>query len=233
MSDPENLNPYEAPPTVEVPEVRLGEDSEFLISAREILCRESVELPRVCVQTGETEGLVQRKEKFQSFDLKVVGFAILLAVGVLLFAGSMGTSELILLFGLMIAARVLMSRRSTSRLLGIAIVSVTWYVSEEYLQKCQRQQWIVRGAIAVTTFLIGFAIAASNVLPGSNRLMPGLYGGILFGGVSGFVSLMLKSEKKIRYSGRRRFGPHKGLYSLVGHSRVFTETVERIAHGGF
>ncbi len=61
-SDPDSFNPYQPPAVQEVPEPLFGEDTEFLISCREILCRENVTLPRKCIHTGDTGELEKRRK---------------------------------------------------------------------------------------------------------------------------------------------------------------------------
>ena len=66
MSTSESFNPYMAPETQEYKEVTLGDDAEFLISQREILCRETVHLPKICIRTGRADNLIERSRTFQS-----------------------------------------------------------------------------------------------------------------------------------------------------------------------
>lgn len=66
MSTSESFNPYTATETQEYKEVTLGDDAEFLISQREIQCRETVYLPKICLHTGRADNLIERSRTFHS-----------------------------------------------------------------------------------------------------------------------------------------------------------------------
>ena len=112
-------------------------------------------------------------------------------------------------------------------------IEATWYVDQQYLRRCRWQKWAVRGSIAGIMFLLGFALGYDFAAIGDNAPLQGLLLGTAVGLASAGISLGLQMERRLRYSGKRRRGPHKGLYALTGHSPKFTETVERMIHGGF
>ncbi len=230
MNVPESFNPYQAPEVQEQDEVRLGEDSEFLISEREILCRETVKLPKICIHTGEPADL-QRQATFRSPQIPLVVFIILIPF---LLAGVAGGSEMILLAIAGLFMFALIRRLTTWTFPGVTTIDTTWYVNSDYSQRCYRQQWMIRGVILVAAFLGGYVISYNMTPPGNPTSMrdaslTALFSAVFFGG----LSLTLRIERRLSYSRRRRTGPHKGLFALNGHSRRFAETVERIIHGGF
>jgi len=231
MTENESFNPYEAPEVQEQDDVRLDEDSEFLISTAEILCRETVSLPKVCIHTGESDNLLQRQATFHSPRIPVGAIIVLLFIVAGRFAGALEVLILIFAASILYAA---MRRFAQWKLPGITKLDVTWYVNSDYCQRCHRQQWIIRSAVVLVAFLGGFAGAHGMTTPGwptsmSDAGLTAVTSAVFFGG----LSLFLRMERRLRYSGRRRRGPHQGLFSLTGHSRRFAETVERIIHGGF
>jgi len=231
MTEPETFNPYQAPEIQEQGEVRLGEDSEFLISEREILCRETVSLPKVCIHTGESDNLLQRQATFRSLRAPVGAIFVLLYIVTSQFAEAL--EVLILIVAASILSAVL-SRYTKWKLPGVKKIDATWYVNRDYCDRCYQQQWIIRGIIILVAFLGGFAAAYGLAAPGtsismSNAGVSAVASTVFFGG----LSLFLRIERRLRYSGRRWRRPHQGLFSLTGHSSRFAETVERIIHGGF
>ena len=82
-------------------------------------------------------------------------------------------------------------------------------------------------------FAVTFGVTYNDHFVGPFRLSETLRAAAMFGGVTGILSMFLHVERRLTFSGTRRRGPHKGLFSLTGHSRRFTETIERIIHGGF
>lgn len=224
-------NPYQAPQTHEYQEPTLSEDSEFLISFGEILCRETVELPKVCVQTGATADLVQRQKTFLVPRYRISGLTIAVAVIAMIvvtvrfgFGFSLG-----IVFSVLAASVVIGSlyRRSMVQ------VSVTWYVGNDYLRRCRKQERLIRCMILLMTTGFGILVAWSNTSHYTGDLAWNVFMGLGFGLICGLPCLFLKMERPITSLGRRIRGPHKGLYSLTGHSRRFTEAVELIIQGQF
>jgi hypothetical protein len=134
MSDDESFNPYRAPENQEPQEVTLGEDAEFLISAREILCRETVHLPNVCIHTGETEDLVKRKKTFLPASRWINLF---FALGLFRKFSSVGWLEFSIL--LMVVSITSSSVISKFKLPGVVNIEATWYVDQQYLHHCRWQ----------------------------------------------------------------------------------------------
>lgn len=224
-------NPYQAPQTQEYQEPTLSDDTEFLISRGEILCRETVELPRVCIQTGTTEDLVQRQQTYRVPRYRISGPVIGAAVLLLMFVGARwGAAVLVGIVCTMLTASVLMGHVHQ---LGMVKVSATWYVASDYLRRCRRQEWWIRAFILALTSGLGILVASSGSSPGLSHMTWNVLTGLGIGLVCGIPSLFLGVERTITCSGRRNRGPHKGLYSLRGHSRQFTKAVELIIQGRF
>jgi hypothetical protein len=231
MTLPESFNPYQAPEVQEQNEIRLGEDSEFLISEREILRRETVKLPEICIHTAAANDLLERLATFRSPQIPVAAFLMLIPILAGRYAGAL---EMILLAVVGLFVPGLMRRFTKWTLPGVKTIDATWYVNRDYCRRSCRQQWIIQGIILVAAFAGGFAISYSMAPPGnpasmSDASLAALFSAVFFGG----LSLFLRIERRLRYSGRRWRRPHSGLFSLTGHSNRFAKSVERIIHSGF
>ena len=235
MNESGSFNPYQAPATQEYEDVVLSEEAEFLISGREILCRESVNLPKVCIHTGQTKNLQQRQETFLSARVLFAGVGGLIvpaAVLILLFSGRIGWG-LILIIGLMFWGAALLPLAGRLGFPGTVSIRATWYVSDEYLRRCRQTAWFIRLAIVVIMFLFGFLLGYQTSMAASGATGTGLRTAGFLAGICGVISLTLRTERRIRLAGRRRRGPHRDLFALTGHSRRFSEAVDRINHGAF
>ena len=217
----------------ELEDVTLSDDAEFLISSREILCRESVSLPKVCIHTGQTENLQQREATFHSAGMIVAGLFLPVVVLIVLFTGDLIGGSWLGMIVLAICGTALLPVLARLKVPGIVSIKATWHVSDEYLRRCRWQQWCIRGVIVAVMFSVGFAVGYDTTAAAASPIITGLQTGSALGGICGIISLALRMERRIRYSSRRRRGLHKGLFALTGHSRRFTESVERIIHGGF
>ncbi len=227
MSDAEN--PYQAPEAQEPEEIILTDDTEFLISGREILCRDVVTLPRVCIARGTSEDLEERQRSLRTTTVSFL--LVVLPFIVLLFVFPAAVCPALVIFSLLWA--LVMQLPGSIKIPGTATTTVTWYVSRAYRQRCRMIQWIVRGTIFVATFSAGAFVAYVESTVRENALTNALLAGLATGGVAGLLSLALKMERTFRCTGTRWRGPYKGLFVLTGHSRQFSETVERMIHSGF
>ena len=226
MSDPATDNPYQAP-TIHAPQSPVfGEDTEFLISPREILIRESVDLPKVCISSGETEDLIKRTRTFHSWSLSGGAVFVVTAIVVIvllvkileLTQGPLEYFPAISLLTVVFLPRVLTSLFST--IPGVTAMKVNWYVGQSYHRRCRIINWIVR-------FSGPASIAVSRMV-----LSPGyVTQSILF--LVAILCLFCNVERTLRYQGPRYFGIYKGLHVLTGHGRKFANAVEQIIHRGF
>lgn len=100
-------NPFQAPLASEPQELRLEEQEAFRTTPREILCREQVELPKICIFLGDTDDVAPRTKLLRTLSARTVleiigaaaamfllplcisglGFSIPAVVSILLFAG--------------------------------------------------------------------------------------------------------------------------------------------------
>lgn len=227
----ESANPYQAPHSEEYEEPTLSDDAEFLISAGEILCRETVELPKVCIHTGLTEELVERQQTFHTNRIRLFVPLLILGVILILMSGTAGSVELFFLF--VVISLLVTPVCSRLGVPGFVRVSATWYVAQRYLRRCQWEAWIIRGIIFVVTAVLGLAVSHATIRPAAGNTLERVLYGLIPAAVCTAISLFLNVEKRIRCSGIRMRGRHRGLVSLTGHGRRFTEAVERMIHGGF
>ncbi len=233
MNSSESFNPFQAPETQDQ-EVTLGDDAEFLISAGEILCRETVDLPKVCIHTGETEDLVERNKTFQSANFWLAAVAaICLYLGFSFLDSSLVIGLIAVVFLVALIGTAMLPTLAKAGIPGVVTIETTWYVNTRYQHHCRRMRWVIRGILTGIMFFVGFAVGHGNAMLTDNAVLQGMQLGILTGGITGMAGLGLRIERRLRFSGKRWRGPHKGLYALTGHSRKFTETVERMIHGGF
>ena len=226
MSDAStDFNPFQAPVAGAPEKRKLGEDDEFLISRREILCRETVKLPMVCIRYGETEDLEQRKKTLRTLSamgaftlvITVIAFLILIAAvtsGDLPFSSTaFGKLFYLVVFILAVPATFWVFRRY-----GCNIVEASWYVGPRYRRMILWEKRIGRAIVVVVAVAggIGTARASGSVIPLVGLLLLVLLLGSFF---DPNISLQLV--------GRRR-----GAFVVRGHSKKFYQSVQRIS-GGF
>lgn len=154
-----SFNPYEAP---EAPtsEAGLAPDTEFLINHNVIAGIGKINLPKICVLSGEKEGLVARSARLRwCSQLIVVPRNIMCAISLITMAsgvfslsrtvpGAPGVivfslTQLAVTFGIVAVAAVLIPLSILFR----KTVEVSWYVSE----KIVRRQKIRLGIILLLT----------------------------------------------------------------------------------
>ena len=238
MSTSESFNPYQAPESQELGEVRLGADAEFLISNREILCRESVSLPTVCLHTGAADDLVERSRTFHSTAARLAAALLVGVIAVVFFMNSLVGEQAILAVPVIIIGLILLLPLLLKlKVPGLIAVKARWYVNKNYAQRCLWRKRAICIAIPPVLFAVTFGAVYSEDYLQPTALSHSLGAGTFGGGIGIVLSLIamlfFRVERVLRYSGRRRRGPQKGLFILTGHSRRFTETVERMIHGGF
>lgn len=232
MSGQATDNPYQAP-TVQSPQTPVfDEDTEFLISPREILIRESVDLPKVCISSGETADLIKRTRTFHSWSL--VGGALYAVCAIIvvmllvmvfeLTSGQLGFVPVIAVLAVIFLPRVL--TMYSSALPGVTAITVNWYVGQSYHRRCRVINWIIRisgpAAIAVSRMVLtpGHANRGATVTQSVLVLVA-------------ILCLFCNVERTLRYQGPRYFGIYRGLHVLTGQSRKFANAVEQIIHRGF
>jgi len=219
-----DFNPFQAPLFAEAEKKTLAEDDEFLVSRREILCRNTVELPLVCIRYGETEYLEKRQKKLWTLTglgacvlvLAVVSFLVLLGA---LLAGSLPYSDSpvgILFYAVALLVAV-PATLSAFRRYGCCKVDATWYVGPRYRR---RMRWERRAGRAIVFFLataVGVEIVRSG---GSVFLLIGLVG------LAVLLGSFFDPNVSLQLVGRRC-----GVFVVRGHSKAFYREVNRIING--
>ncbi|MDG1893667.1 MAG: hypothetical protein P8J37_02040 [Fuerstiella sp.] len=221
MSEPStDFNPFQAPVADAAEKQELGEDDEFLVSRREILCRDTVILPLVCIRYGETEDLEQRKKLLRmlsgtgafSLVLTVIGFLLLVGAtigGQLPFSGSSSGK----LFYLTVFIMALPATFWAFRRYGCRMVDASWYVGPRYRRMILWEKRIGRAIVFFVTAAGGVGIARES---GSWWPLVGLAGlGLL-------LSIFFDPNINLQLVGRRR-----GVFLLRGHSKSFYLQVQR------
>jgi hypothetical protein len=220
-----DFNPFQAPVSGDDRKTELGEDDEFLISRREILCRDTVELPMVCIRYGQTEDLELRKKTLRTFSamgaftfvITVIAFLILVTAvtsGDLPFSSTaFGKLFYLVVFMLAVPATFWAFRRY-----GCNTVDASWYVGPRYRRMILWEKRIGRTIVVVVAVTGGIGIARAS---GSSIPLVGLF----------LLALLLgrffDPNVSLQLVGRRR-----GAFVVRGHSKKFYHAVQRIG-GGF
>lgn len=226
MSDAStDFNPFQAPVSAAPEKKELGEDDEFLISRREILCRETVKLPMVCIRYGETEDLEQRKKTLRALSamgaftlvITVIAFLVLIAAvtsGDLPFSSSASGK----LFYLVVFITAVPATSWAFRRYGCNVVDASWYVGPRYRRMILWEKRIGRAIVVVVALTggIGTARASGSVIPLVGLLLLAL-----------FLVSFFDPNISLQLAGRRR-----GAFVVRGHSKKFYQAVQRIS-GGF
>lgn len=219
-----DFNPFQAPLFAEAEKKTLGEEDEFLVSRREILCRESLLLPMVCIRYGETEHLQQRQKILRTLTgqgafvlvLAVVAFLVFLAA---LLASSLPYSDSPV--GILSYAVVFMGAVPATfmafRRYGCCKVDATWYVGPRY---CRRILW-ERRIGRVIMFSLATAAGVGNVVAGGS-----VFSLIGLAGLAALLGKFFDPNVSLQLVGRRR-----GIFVLKGHSKAFYREVNRIGKG--
>ena len=225
MSDAStDFNPFQAPGSSAAEKRELGEDDEYLISRREILCRNTVELPMACIYYGETEDLEQRQKTLRTFSgpgafafvLTVIAFLILVVSvvgGSLPFSStSSGKVSYLVIFILAVPATSWAFRRY-----GCSTVNASWYVGPRYRRRIRWEKRIGR----VILVFVG-ATGGSVVFRATGAVIISIGLGLLVLLLGRFYDPAVS----LQLVGRRRGG-----FVLKGHSKSFYHEVQRISSG--
>ena len=216
------FNPFQAPDIGHAQqELRLTDDDEYLVTRTAILCREKVELPKICIHLGETEELVRREKSLQILSPRaiaatVVGAAAFFAIPMWLAFSYSSTRLTIFAEGMLVvfllgafAAVVWWSAKH-----GLYKVDAVWYTCDTYNKRMRWQRWGVRIA------LVGLTIWGVSDESNSWWTI------ILVPLVVGLVSLSFNPETGLQLKGKR-----DDAFVLAGHSKKFHEAVLRFKSG--
>lgn len=216
----------------EAPPVTLADHAEFLISPRRILCRDTVRLPGVCLHTGRAEHLVERSRTFLSMTVPMGMLTAIVVTGVIVLLHRLAGVVSFALVPVMIAGFVLMLPRLHARgLPGLVAVQADWYVNADYARRCWWRTWVIRlSLVLIPTLLImaGYHRILAQYMDINSTLIATI---MMVTGV--LMGVLLRIERRLKYAGKVRRGPHAGLYAVTGHSTTFTDAVERLIRGGY
>lgn len=216
---------------VEAPPVTLADHAEFLISPRRILCRETVRLPRVCLHTGRTEHLVERSKTFLSMTVPMGILTAVVVTGVIMLLHRIVGMTSVAVVPVIIAAFEITLPRLYSRgLPGVIAVQADWYVNADYARRCWWRMWASRlSLVLIPTLLImaGYHRILTQYLDVDSTLTAII---MIVTGV--LIGVLLRIERRLKYMGKVRRGPHAGLYAITGHSVAFMDAVARLIRGG-
>ncbi|MEZ6058921.1 MAG: hypothetical protein R3C19_01010 [Planctomycetaceae bacterium] len=221
MTVPEgDINPYRV--SEELTEhAGAGDDSISLgdslrVGISEIMCSaERVELPAVCIRTGATEDLLRRSRTWPEVRRGAAFVFGILSLS--LWAGRSEVAELISWLGVsgtLIAATlfgiiVVVSARTTRPAKPFRL-TVSWFVSREYVRRCRWLTLILRTVMITAAGLFGLVANKAEAL----AFM------VL---VASFIAYLLNTEGRlhvIRVRGKDAF--------LTGHSRDFHASLKRL-----
>ena len=218
------FNPFQAPVFADAEKTTLGEDDQFLVSKRDILCRDRVELPKVCIRYGETEDLERRQKILRmftglglmAFAIAVLGFLVLLSA---LVAGRLPFSDTtlgMLLFVVALLVTVPAVYRFFRRF-GCCEVDAVWFVGPRYRRRIRWERRIGRAFVLLLAAGGGFGIAEAtgSVIPLVALVVLALV-----------LAAFFDPNISLQLVGRRR-----GVYVLRGHSKAFCHEVNRLISG--
>lgn len=220
-------NPFRPPSPDDADlELPLADDAEFLISDSAILCRATVELPKACIHTGDTEDLVVRRKTLER--ISGTGYLAMVCAAAL-FLGLPSLARVAWAYaGTILTAFFIGRALLRNRWPWINSVNATWYVSERYLRSIRWKK------IVGTVICIGLSAWGGLLIADSLGSDGDMLAGAAVGGICGWLlSLGLKVEGELVLAGRRLTGPNKGCMILRGHNRKFAEVVRRVIAGSF
>lgn len=219
------FNPYQAP--IDVSDPKLAPDTSFMVSDQCVLCEDTLELPKVCIVSGQRSDLVKQEATLawtpvwlHSVRIIVCVFFGIAALQMTIYLISQAMTEpaardsipIFLIIAAAISAGFPLvvlwgALQKTNR------IRATWFVSRTLAKREQhRRRWCyIAAAIAVFTFLCG--IAAGAVFSDDYFVI------CVWSGLLAIITVVL---------GRRRrqpevVGMHEGLHVIKGLSAEFLQ----------
>ena len=228
-ADPSNIehNPFRAPEQDSQYQL-LAADTEFLISDECVLCGSEVQLPAVCILSGDTDELVRKQSVLKWTPRWLVLVRGLLIIVALPMSGSLTLvlSNSGMLFGKqpvrglelapMLFVYAVFTAAIASIVAGFALthrLRITWYIEASYLWalRKRRLQTLATGIVGIVLF-VG-SISYDLFVPF---------------GIVGLLCVLL-SASRVRIAGRPVFaGRHQGLNVINGLSSLFLGRVQAI-----
>ncbi len=211
-STSDEYNPFQAPKSTEPTELRLRDGQDLLVTKRYIVCREKVELPKICIKYGETDDMAPRHKVLRTLSFTaVLKIAVTATLGVIGLIGvsnsrSPAVASAVGLYLLMFLAAIsFVSWRATRH--GYYSVDATWYICGRYQRRIRRSRFIVGGVAFVGFTGLGAWLSweMSSVWPL----------GLLMLAAAG-ASAGYDPEERLQLSGRRN-----NAFLLQGHSGKF------------
>lgn len=215
-----NFNPFQPPEAREQPRLVLHEDDEFVISREAILCRETVELPQICLRNGDTDDLTPRRSTLRVLTRRSIIQLVGAAIAVLLFPLWQSVADapvlqsravsVILMLGLIVAFGGVVW---WSAKYGLHTVNVTWYIGGRYRHYLKWNRIIVRSLIvaAAVTLCVVVVVQTGETWP----ILPAFVGAAV-------LCIFYDPERKLQLVGKRG-----EAFVLRGHTREFHGAVIR------
>ena len=208
----EEYNPFEAPKVTETHELQLRAGQDLLVTRWYIVCRETVELPKICIRYGETGDMAPRHKKLRTLApsaiLKIVVAAIMGFAALIWhsnFSNSASAAASGIVFLCLFAGLAFVVWRATRE--GYLAVDATWYISTRYRRRIFWSRVIV--GLAIFFAFTGLGGWLSWEL---NSLWP--LGMFLIAAAA--IGAGYDPEERLRLRGRR-----KNVFLLQGHSKKF------------
>jgi len=207
----EEYNPFEAPKSTELTELRLHDGQDLLVTERYIVCREKVELPKICIKYGETADMAPRRKVLRTLSFSaVLKIAVTATLGVMGLVGLSNSSSAAVASGVglylvmfLLAMGILIWKVAPN---GYMAVDTTWYICGRYQRQIRRSRMIV-GSVVFVGFT-GVGVWLSWEL---NSLWPLSLLVCAAGASAGY-------EPEVPLRLKRR---HNDVFLLQGHSKKF------------
>ncbi|MEQ9406825.1 MAG: hypothetical protein RIK87_03830 [Fuerstiella sp.] len=233
MPDSRGTNPYQ-PPQHDTAASGLASDTEFLVSGKCILCENRVDLPRVCIVTGDNTKLLQKSETLKwtpgwirnlGIVLGLFGFPIVFGwVQHFVLAGGVAQAGVMAFMPWVVSlAAVLVVVGAVLCwvlcLKGVYRVDVTWHVGRRVVEAERRRRRnrtvlvVCCGAAAVACLCLSLVMEA-----------PELQGAC----IGLFIAAALLLKGRTRSARPILAGRWHGLNVLMGVSPEFLREVEAI-----
>ncbi|APZ93164.1 hypothetical protein [Fuerstiella marisgermanici] len=207
----EEYNPFEAPKSTELTELRLHDGQDLLVTKRYIVCREKVELPKICIKYGETDDMAPRRKVLRTLSFSaVLKIAVTATLGVMGLVGLSNSSSPAVASGVglylvmfLLAMGILIWKVAPN---GYMAVDTTWYICGRYKRQIRRSRMIVGSVV-----FVGFTGLGVWLSWETNSLWPLSLLVCAAGASAGYepeVPLRLKRQ-------------HNDVFLLQGHSKKF------------
>ncbi|MEZ6123916.1 MAG: hypothetical protein R3C49_12155 [Planctomycetaceae bacterium] len=166
----EEFNPYQAPETSAGTQQMLSADAEFLVSDRCILCGPVVQLPKICIRSGETSDLIMKTGTLKWKSMMPIGIGALTTVVAMIIGSLTGVAlswlSLVLIYAVWGAVFLVRNLLPWN----VREVQATWFVSTREEQQWHssrvRRLWVagIAGALVAGVVIIAWLTESRDVL---------------------------------------------------------------------